>query len=356
MKPYIPYSLILAAASCGMAFGAATAYTTPVGYTTNIIKAAYPGGPKNNIMSLPLVNSASWAGTVTSVSGDVLTLNVGASPLVAGAFNNINAKYPGTTVYAYYIESADGYWAQIDVSGTNSVTVEAGAGVNFSDGEAVTIRRHRTVSDLFGPNNEAGLTADPGGDFNVGDNITLIDETNGGNVILMAAPGILGAGVNTYIDTSYNDADDYPIYPDQGMQLLRQVTSDLSVTVTGEVHTKPTQIQITTGIQVRPVVLPTAVALKDLALFTGNIATGLAGSDSGDLNQADGLTIVVNGVTTAYFYSTIDLGLGIGWYDDTYAYVNDNILPAGAALIINRNNPTNSAPFIWVNPAPVIGP
>ena len=102
-------------------------------------------------------------------------------------------------------------------------------------------------------------------------------------------------------------------------------------------------------------ILPITVALKDLGLYTGNVATGLAGSSSGDLNEADKLSIVVNGVSTSYFYSSIDLGGGIGWYNDAYEYVNNTALPAGAAINVTRNNPTNSAPFIWVSPAPIIG-
>jgi len=357
MKPIIPFALLGALLAVGAADAAAT---TPVGYTTNLVKAAFsPTSAKVNFISLPLVNSASWAGSVTSVLGDVVTLNVGTSPLTAGAYDKFGPlAFSGTTVYRYYIETADGYYAQIESNATGTVTVETGAGSNFSPAELVTIRRHRTMSDLFGPANEAGLQGTGTGDPNEADNINIIDETNGGNVGIFPAPGVIVGA--TFVDASFNDADDYPVYPDQGLQIVRRGATDLPITVTGEVHAIPTQIQIGTGFQIRPVVLPVPVALGGLALYTGNIATGLAGSDSGDLNQADKLSIVIDGNSTGYFYSTIDLdpapGDQIGWYTDAFLFVDTTVLPAGAALNITRDNPTNNAPFVWINPAPVIAP
>jgi hypothetical protein len=356
MKPIIPFALLGALLAVGAADAAAT---TPVGYTTNLIKAAFsPTSAKNNFISLPLVNSAAWTGTVTSVAGDVVTLSAGASPLVAGAYNNIDASFPGTDVYAYYLEAADGFWTHIDTNATGSVTVEVGSGASFTNGESVTIRRHRTISDIFGATNAAGLLGDAGGDSNNADNITIIDEVNGGTVGIIVAPGVVVGAL--YIDSSFQDADDYPVYPDQGLQVLRRGATDLTVTVTGEVHNRPTQIGINTGFQIRPVVLPVPVSLGELNLYTGNIATGLKGTALGDLNDADGLSVVVDGVPTVYFYSTVDFdaapGDQIGWYDDSFNYVNDVDLPAGAALNISRNNAVNSAPFTWVNPAPTIAP
>jgi len=68
MKTYIPYSLLAALAACGMAYGASTAYTTPVGYTTQALPA--------NVLSLVGVNILTpsvASGLLTGVSGATLT-------------------------------------------------------------------------------------------------------------------------------------------------------------------------------------------------------------------------------------------------------------------------------------------
>ena len=70
MKTHITYSLLAAAAACGMAFGAETAYTTPVGYVSLAVGSA--GGnavPANSdvAVSIPLDRTVEFSGTVASV-------------------------------------------------------------------------------------------------------------------------------------------------------------------------------------------------------------------------------------------------------------------------------------------------
>ncbi len=349
MKPYISYSLILAAAACGMASAAETAYTTPVGYTTTVISQAYgPTAPKNNVIAPLLQNSSSWAGNVSGVVGDVVSLTSAA--LTPGAYNpNGDVSF---LVYAYYIQTSDGYWAQIASNDATSVTVEAGAGANFSVAENVIIRRHVTINDYFGANNSANLLASSAGDAEVADNINIIDEVNGGAIIVIASDALGG----TWITDAFEEAGGIAIYPDQGLQVLRRGATNLGVVQSGEVDVLPRQIGINAGVQIRPYDVPTATTLTTLGLYTGNPATGVVPSETGDTAEADIVTVLSGGVPTNYFYSTIDLGGGVGWYDDGLSFVGDIDLPAGVGLIINRSNPTNSSPFVWVKPATAVSP
>jgi hypothetical protein len=350
MKPIIPFALL----GAFFAVGAAKAVSTkPVGYTSATIYAAFgPSSPKTNVVAPDLQNPASWAGTVASVSGDTITLTSAA--LTPGAFNEISGSFSLGTVYAYFIETADGYWAQIVSNDATSVTIESGAASNFSNGESVTIHRHVTIGDYFGAANETGLTADSGGDPGLADNIILIDEVNSSSILVFAAPGLLGPS-STWITDGFEEAGSIPIYPDQGLQVVRRGSTNLTVVHDGEVDTNGRQIQVTSGIQIRPYVLPVDTTLADLDLYTGDEATGIADDDgSVDIAQADNVQVLVDGVTNTYFYSTVDLGSGPGWYDD--GFLPAPVLPAGAGLIINRNNPRNASPFVWVNPAPVIAP
>ncbi|RYG58666.1 hypothetical protein EON80_26715 [bacterium] len=68
MKSYIPYSLLAAAAACGLAFAQETAYTTPVGYTTQTLAAN-----SFNLVGINLQTPTTVAGTLTAVSGTQLS-------------------------------------------------------------------------------------------------------------------------------------------------------------------------------------------------------------------------------------------------------------------------------------------
>jgi hypothetical protein len=64
MKPFISYSLLAAAAACGLAFG--QAYTTPVGYNTTPLLQGF------NALGLTLQTPAIAAGTFETVAGKTL--------------------------------------------------------------------------------------------------------------------------------------------------------------------------------------------------------------------------------------------------------------------------------------------
>ena len=351
MKPIIPFALL----GAFFAVGAAKAVSTkPVGYTSATIYAAFaPGSPKTSVVSPDLQNSAVWSGTVDTVTGDILALENGSLPavLTPGAYDNISAAFAPSVVYAYFIETADGYWAHIETNGASSVTVEAGAGAQFSPGEVVSIHRHVTISDYFGPANETGLLGDNTGAVAEADNVILIDEVNSSSVTIFPS-NVLGG---TWITDGFLEAGNFPIYPDQGMQVVRRGVTNLTVVHDGEVDTNGRQIPVTTGVQIRPYVLPVDTTLADLDLYTGLESTGLADDDgTAGIGNADTVQVLEDGATTTYFYSTLDLGAGAGWYTD--GFLPAGILPAGAGLIINRNNPRDSAPFVWVVPAPTIAP
>jgi hypothetical protein len=342
MKPITSFALLAAiAATIGAANAAAT---DPVGYTTTTIYGAFgPGSPKNNVIAPDLENPATWAGTVSSVTGDQVVLTGAA--FTAGAYNS--SSFTFGTAYNYFIETADGYWAHVVSNDGTSVTVEAGAGVNFAVGEAVTIHKNVTIAQYFGANNETGLLGDSVNyDPAAADNIVLIDEVNGTTVTVFA--NNINGG--TWTTGDYDEAANLPIYPDQAVQVLRRGTGNLNLVLSGQVDVNGRQVGVSSGAQVRPYATPVDITLNDLNLYTGNVATGVAGTDSGDAGQADVVSVIVNGVVNQYVYSTIDLGSGVGWYTADFS-APAPVLPAGAGLIVNRTNPTNNSPFVWALPA-----
>lgn len=345
MKP-IKLIALLGAFSSIAAHGA---YTDPVGYTTATISAAFDAStPKNNVIAPDLQIVADWAGTISSISGDALTLS---GTLTDGKYDATDLA-PGSVQYAYYVQTADGYWAHVVSNDTTSVTVESGFGANFAPAESVSIHRHITINDYFGPNNETGLK-DDSVTFStlVADNIILIDEVNGGTITVFANNSLGG----TWTTSAFAEAGGIPIYPNQALQVLRRGTTDLPVVFAGGVEITGRQFTVTTGAQVRPFTWPVAVKLDDLNLYTGNPATGVAGTATGTLSEADVVNVIVDGAINSYVYVEIDFGLGIGWYTtDFTARAPD--LPAGAGLIINRTNSVNNSPFVWDIPAVVVAP
>ncbi|WP_367870458.1 hypothetical protein [Luteolibacter sp. Populi] len=343
MKPIISFALLAAIATIGSAGAAAT---DPVGYnTTTLYGANTLGARKNNVIGPQLENAPVWTGTVASVSGDSLTLTSAA--LTVGAYNKVTFDLGR---YTFCIEAADGTWAHVDSNNATSVTLEPGMGSQFVAGDQVSIRPHLTVAGIFGAANETGLLANNDGDGSVADNIILVDEQYGGNIIILPSNAVGGQ----YITDGFAAADNFPIYPDQGIQVSRYSTGNLSLVLDGSVDVNGRQNGVPTGFSIRPVGNPVDFALGDLNLIGPTPATGLVGAAGGDASTGDTVNLLINGSTSVYFYSAEDLGSGPGWYDDSFGFADDTVIPAGLALLVYRSNPTNSSPFTWAVPAPDI--
>ena len=342
-------TLLLAALAAPQGLQAAplTVSSEPLGYTTTLLFGSHANGSrKNNFVAPTLVNAPSWRGTVTSVAGNQVALN--GQAMATGAFN---ASADAPSRYAYFIQTGDGFWAHIVSNDNHSVTLPVGFADQLTAGEAVVIRRHLTITDYLG-NNEVGLRANSSGTFSQADRIMIANPAEGGNTTIIAS-SVLGG---TWITDDFKNAANFPIYPDQGVQISRTLPGDLTLETVGRVDTKERQIQINTGINILPVPSPTGTTLTALALYTGDAATGVVGSAQGVISQADTVSITTNGVTTVHFYSSISLapGAGAGWYNDSLQFSGNEIIPAGSSIVVKRTNPTNSASFVWKVPAPEI--
>lgn len=346
MKTPFYHGLLAAASTVGLLQAQSPPISSePLGYTTTTLYGSHANGSrKNNIISPNLVNPVSWQGSVASVSGDQITL--AGAPLTSGAFD---AASLAPKQYNYYVNTNDGYWAHIVSNDGSSIMLPSGFAANFTVGEPVIIRRHLTITDYLG-NNEAGLKSSPTGNLDQADRITIIDQENGGNVVII--PSSIAGG--TWVNDALQEAGNYPIYPDQGIQISRMDAGDVVLETTGEVDLKARQIRVTTGSNIRPVTVPTSTKLGELLLYTGDASTGVVASDRGDVSKADTVRVTYNGITSVYFYSTADLGSGAGWYTDNLEFASNKVLPAGAAVVIRRSNPSNNSPFVWKSPAPVI--
>lgn len=166
MKSFIPYSLLLAAAACGVAVGQTTAYTTPVGYSTQTLLAS-----KFNLIGLDLHKPISVTGTLTAVSGAVLTDT-----------SVTNFATALTASRTYILEMVTGTAAGVSqefvtVSGSTLTLPSSVTGVAV--GDQYQIRVAPTLEDIFGTTTSV-LTK--GATAALADNIYLPNGSGGYNV------------------------------------------------------------------------------------------------------------------------------------------------------------------------------
>lgn len=155
MKTYIPYSLLAAAAACGMALGQ-TAYTTPVGYVTLDIPAL-----ADSTVTPPLSRSAVFSGVSASVSGNQIT--VAATGAADSAW--INAGDLNSKCYVL-VKTGALAGLRFPVTANSATTVSVNGGdttlqaQGFAAGDTLSVVPYWTLSTLFPGGVGVGVSQD----------------------------------------------------------------------------------------------------------------------------------------------------------------------------------------------------
>lgn len=256
MKSYIPYSLLAAAAACGLAYGE-TAYTTPVGYYQ------FEGKGGGNLFVPGIVNPSVFAGQLTAAT--TTTLTVAADALTADAFN------AGPVYATHFVEITSGPNAGVVadiVSNTASViTLADTLGFTLVGDETVTIRPHVTLKSSL---------AAAEGSLNPFSDVATFYGTDGSVTTYTYGADPSGTGWSSnFVDA---DGDVRPIPPGTGFVL--GLVADVSLTVSGEVKASPTGVFMAAGFvnivgPVNPLVGTSAslntTGLSNLAAFSDSI-------------------------------------------------------------------------------------
>jgi uncharacterized protein (TIGR02597 family) len=153
MKTYIPYSLLAAAAACGMALGQ-TAYTTPVGYVS-LGKSTGDAVPASSDvhLSVPLDRATVHAGQIASISGSNVINLQGTSNL--SSLTNVPHVVKITT------GSVGGFYALITANDSSSITVSVPTGLSLSgvaSGDKLEISEAWTATNFVAGNTIPGDT------------------------------------------------------------------------------------------------------------------------------------------------------------------------------------------------------
>jgi uncharacterized protein (TIGR02597 family) len=339
MKPYT-YSLLAAALACGMAQGAATAYTTPVGYVSlgNTAPAAnnLPTGTDIAI-AVPLQRSAEWAGTVASVDSGAGVVTLSGTP---GFTANQWVPGAGFDPYTLCVEDGtkSGLVGLVTANGTDTVTVSLPSGETLADitaGAKVTIRKGFTPSSLF-----AGNTLPNG------IQLLLFDGTSGQNP----------ASSNSYSydsgswtdDTSLDDVTHALLYPGEGFVLRNESGTNIAdLVVSGEVPTSNHRLVfgVTSGAVGQDIFFSYFSPVGELI---GGVATGSQLASM--VSNGDQLLAFDNAATGINKASANSYSFDSGsWTDDTTLddVTNTLILQGGVTYALRRQAGATNGSFVW---------
>lgn len=291
-------------------------------------------GSKVSFFAQRMVLPVETAGIISALQGAVL--------------NDTNCTWSegqfGTRGVPAYVEFDNGWMADIaDCSVANkSLTLAAGLGAAISPGNAYRIHKHFTVASMFGANNETGLMS--GLNPSTADNILLlVPQTQQLITIFYYDDGT----TRGWMDATFARADNYVIYPEQGLMVRRRLAAPVNLYLAGPVKTGPTIVTVDVGNNlVGTLKSAAALTVPSLNLYTGDPTTGLA---SGlNPSASDNLLVVApDGATATYFYykdPTYE-----GWLDAAFNPAGAVPINPGSAFFIRRRLP--NAAFNWTIPA-----
>lgn len=222
MKP-LTYALLAAAAACGLASAAETAYTTPVGYETLALTTGV------NFLGLRLHQPAVAAGSVSAVTSSSITVGSGL---------DLGALLDDAKVYILEVENANGVTQEfLGSAATGSVlTTPVDLSGKVAINDTYRIRLAPTLASTFGANNEAGLET---GFFGPGGDIVLLPNPS--------APGgfdqfYYDGGQTSWADVNGSPVDGATIAWNYADSVLVSATGGglVNLTVSGEVKTANT--------------------------------------------------------------------------------------------------------------------
>jgi len=329
----------LITAATGFKASATDVFTDPVGFiTVNPVPNGY-AFIGLGLTQIPAVRTA--AGTA---SGTQLPVSVTLTP---GQFN---ATSEGAQ---YYVENVNtnsanaGFSDDVISNDAANVYLANADGAFIANGDSIKIYPHQTLNTVFGTTDQAGLVGS--NTQALADNVIVWNPVTQSSAIYWyrtsgATPGWRGpAGTAT-------DAGNTPLYVDQDVEIQSKYAKTTnSVVLVGGVKLGPTKTVVpSVGYAFVGDMYATSLTLSNLNLYTGNVNTGVIGSNTQAV--ADNV-IIWNPATqssTIYWYRTS--GATPGWRgpQGTAIDAGTNVLAIGTVLQVQRKY---TPAFEWTLPA-----
>ena len=318
-----------------------TTTTDPIGFTK--LRIAGTTGTQSSATSylgINLVNPPSYKGMVTSRGSR--TIADAEAVWTEGQFNGANGEH--------YLEILSGPHAgtTTDVlstsAATGTLTTDDDLSPLLAGGERFVIRKHRTIGDIFGKGNEAGLKA--GTSLKAADEVRLFNPVT--QSFLDHYYNSSGAGWRTSTNASA-DASKTKLYLDQGVVIRRKTTGDVTLIVTGAVKSGQTMVPIGVNSNLCANMYATGgLTLANCGLYNGT-SSALAGSTK--INTADEVQIWSGSAFKRYFYKSGGTG-GTGWRlsSNTKADAGSTQILPGSSIYVLRKS--GRPAFNWKMPQP----
>jgi len=334
---------LLIAATAGACAQANTAVTDPVGYITlPVAGGGSPSSPSRSYVGAALVNKVEYQGNINSVAGTTITFP--ASSFTAGSYNadagNGNLYYIEIVSLATNPATNAGAWTDIVSNTANEIVTADDISTLAVAGNSIKVRKHHTVSSVFGANNSAGLAA--GIDLSTADELQFLDAATQQATTVFFSTDDLNPG---WVTAGGAPAANKIIAPGDGIKVTRKSAAALPILQVGHVKTGVTWLPVEQGVNVVTVPLATGVTFNNSLL---NAPGGVTGGI--DISSADEVGLLGSGSFTNHFFSTDDLNPG--WVTVGGAPAGTTVLAEGTAIRIVRK----SAAFNWKAPAQFIAP
>ena len=357
----LTYSLILAAAASGLAFGAppTTAYTTPVGYVTLTVPAN-----SDTTIAPPLERATVYAAASTSIAGDV----IGATGLTDSAF----------TTPACYLQVTSGALAgnryTISANTATSITVSVPSGtletLGFASGNQYKVVPFWTLNTLFPSGAGLGTTNDVGAPSSY-----VMFSDNAGTGVNRSSAKLYfyctGDTANLQPAGWYDNDDAYglsvgdPVLDLGRMYTIRNIDVATNVTVSGTVPDAAPKISVAVTTDFNDNYLtspfPVDVSLEDSGLQSAMQGTSDVGTIIEVLFVFDDTAPGINkSASKVYFYCTGDTAnlQPAGWYDNDDAYgpaldpATNKIIKAGRCFVIRKAAYGSAGKIPWTTALP----
>jgi hypothetical protein len=267
------YSILAAAAACGMAFGQTTAYTQPVGYNTTTLAVGL------NAFGLTLQGSRLAAGNFETVAGTVLTdTGVTYAPVAGRRYIlEITASVVPTLVGSIQeVEAAS-------ISGSTITTPDNLGALGLAVGDTYILRLAPTLEEIFttNPLSLGGVLVGGGLNYTSAD-IVWIPTVPGSYNKYFLKTGT-GAGfqrITGPVATNFTPAPNVSITYADGIFIQKKAATAASLTVSGEIKLKGTNSVLSQGLNLVGQVAPVGLTLRN-AGFEDDITASLtvAGAD-----------------------------------------------------------------------------